>query len=508
MMLTRPSHFVCLIFLFLSFLSIFIFSDHLFADTKTNLPAKKVLFKTADVKLKTAKQKMAHILVPKMFGQGLSDYQKAENLYKKNKKIEDIQKYISRAGTAFEKSIDKTKVATVFFRRVIKARKDALNANAPKLASEKWKIAEEQFQTTAGILERGDAKTAEIKSSEVEQAYRASELLAIQTKYLKETWSLLDRAENLQVADYAPITLEKAKSLANLSASLLKKNRYDQNDPANLAQQAEYEAEHAIYLARHIKRLRDEDLTTEAILLDFEMFLKKIAESLNIKTAFNNGIDIPVLNISDVIKEIKKENDRLTKILSNEKQELLRITKSKDMQISSLKEQVALLEKRVNKISSSREMLQSEVKQQRIKNQKIIRIRSLFSANEGKVFLDGKNVIIRLYGLSFPKGKSSIEPRYFSLLSKVKSAFADFPNSKIIIEGHTDSIGSNRTNQQLSEKRAESVRQYFLANSNILFSRIKSVGYGESRPVASNETREGQANNRRIDILIIPDSDI
>lgn len=504
-MLTRLSRLVCLIFLISS---IFVFTDHSFAESRDKLPPKGVLFKSTDAKLKTAKEKMADILVPKMFDQGLSDYQKAETLYEKNKKIEDIQKYISRARTAFEKSIDKTKVAAVFFSRVIKARKDAVNADASKLAAEKWQIAEEKFKSTAGILERGDAKTAELKSPEVEKAYRDSELLAIQTKYLQETWALLDRAEKIRVDDYAPITLEKAVSLSKLAASLLKKNRYDQNDAANLAQQAQYEAEHAIYLARQIKKLQDDDRTIEAILLDFEVLLKKISESLNITTAFNNGMDIPVLNISDVIKEMKKENDRLTKILSNEKQELLRITTNKDMEIASLKEQVALLENRLNKLSSSQEILKSKVEQQRIKDQKISRISSLFSKNEGKVLIDGKNVIIRLYGLSFPRGKSSIEPRYFSLLSKVKSAFAEFPNSRIVIEGHTDAIGGDKVNQQLSKKRAESVRQYFLANSNILLSRIKSVGYGESRPVASNETREGQAKNRRIDIVIIPDSDI
>ncbi len=491
----------CLIFLLLS---VFFLTNISIADTKNKLPTRDVLFKTADANLKTAKEKMADILVPKTFSTGMSDYQKAEALYKKNKKLEDINKYLSRASLTLQKSIEETKVASVFFNNVINARKDAQKVNGPKSDPENWDRAEKKFITAASILESGDTKYSKSKGLEAEENYREVELFAIQSKYLKKTWSLLNRAEKIKVRDYAPITLEKATSLSKLSASLLKKHRYDQKEAANLAQQSEYEAEHAIYLSKKISKMKDNDQTMEAALLEFEVPLKKIATSLNITAGFNNGTDIPILNITDVIKELKKENNRLAKILTNEKKELYQITINKDNEIVILKEQVAMLEKRLNKLTSSEAILKNKVQKQKIKNQKIARISSLFSANEGKTLIDGKNVIIRLYGISFPTGKSIIEPQYFSLLSKVKNAFAEFPNCRIIIEGHTDSVGSDNINQQLSEKRAESVKQYFLANSNILLSRINAVGYGETRPVASNETLGGQAKNRRIDVVIIP----
>ena len=117
---------------------------------------------------------------------------------------------------------------------------------------------------------------------------------------------------------------------------------------------------------------------------------------------------------------------------------------------------------------------------------------------------DGENVIIRLYGLTFPIGKSTIEPQYFSLLTKVQNAFSEFPDCKVIIEGHTDSQGSDIANQRLASERAEAVKQYILANTNIPSARIQAIGYGESRPIASNETQEGRAKNRRIDVVIQP----
>ncbi|MCP4760139.1 MAG: OmpA family protein [archaeon] len=495
----------CLIFLLLLIFSI---PNTSIADTKNKLPSRDVLFKTADAKLKIAKEKMADILVPKTFTIGINDYQKAELLYKKNRKLDDIKKYLSRASSTLQKSIEETKVASVFFSKVIKAREDAQKVNGPKFDPENWDRAEKRFITAAGILESGDSKYSKAKGVEAENYYRDAELFAIQSKYLKKTWSLLKRAEKIRVRDYANITLEKAISLSKLSASLLKKHRYDQKEAAKLAQQSEYEAEHAIYLSKKIKKMKDNGQTMEAAILEFEIPLKKIATALNITAGFNNGLDIPILNITDVIKELKKENNRLAKILTNEKKELYQITTNKDMEIVSLKEQVAMLEQRLSKLTSSQQILKGKVKQQKIKQQKIARISSLFSANEGKTLIDGKNVIIRLYGISFPTGKSIIEPQYFSLLSKVKNAFAEFPNCRIKIEGHTDSVGSDDINQHLSEERAKSVKQYFLANSNILLSRIKAIGYGETRPVASNETSHGQAKNRRIDVVIIPFNDI
>ena len=82
-----------------------------------------------------------------------------------------------------------------------------------------------------------------------------------------------------------------------------------------------------------------------------------------------------------------------------------------------------------------------------------------------------------------------------------------FPRSELIIEGHTDSHGGDELNQKLSQDRAESVMQYMINAMRIPTYRLIAVGYGETRPVASNETESGRARNRRIDIVIKPNLD-
>ncbi len=91
----------------------------------------------------------------------------------------------------------------------------------------------------------------------------------------------------------------------------------------------------------------------------------------------------------------------------------------------------------------------------------------------------------------------------YSELDRVASVLARYPQTVIIVEGHTDSTGSDSYNQQLSERRANSVARY-LIQRGVNASRIKAIGYGEQRPVASNDTPEGRRQNRRVEIRISP----
>jgi len=80
-----------------------------------------------------------------------------------------------------------------------------------------------------------------------------------------------------------------------------------------------------------------------------------------------------------------------------------------------------------------------------------------------------------------------------------------YPGSKVRVEGHTDSVGTDKYNQKLSERRAEAVKNYLVQEGAVDASKITSVGHGETRPVASNETKQGKAQNRRVEILILSD---
>ena len=77
----------------------------------------------------------------------------------------------------------------------------------------------------------------------------------------------------------------------------------------------------------------------------------------------------------------------------------------------------------------------------------------------------------------------------------------EYPTANFVIEGHTDSVGSESSNQRLSDSRAASVRTY-LTTIGMDGARLSSIGYGESRPIATNATRAGKQQNRRVQISL------
>ncbi|MCO4821850.1 MAG: OmpA family protein [Flavobacteriaceae bacterium] len=99
----------------------------------------------------------------------------------------------------------------------------------------------------------------------------------------------------------------------------------------------------------------------------------------------------------------------------------------------------------------------------------------------------------------FDTGKSSIQDRSATVLQNIIDILKEYPKASFNIEGHTDSVGREETNQKLSEERASSVMNYLISNG-IASNRLNSKGYGESRPLDSNKTKAGQANNRRVEI--------
>jgi OmpA-OmpF porin, OOP family len=105
--------------------------------------------------------------------------------------------------------------------------------------------------------------------------------------------------------------------------------------------------------------------------------------------------------------------------------------------------------------------------------------------------------------VNFDFDKSVIRKSDMAELQKAVDFIKKYPGYQVSIEGHTDSIGTDKYNQALSERRAAAVKAYLLKQGVVDSQRIKSVGYGESRPVASNKTKEGRFENRRVEILIL-----
>jgi outer membrane protein OmpA-like peptidoglycan-associated protein len=117
---------------------------------------------------------------------------------------------------------------------------------------------------------------------------------------------------------------------------------------------------------------------------------------------------------------------------------------------------------------------------------------------------EARGIVITLSGaVLFATGEHSLLPIAKEKLRDVAKALLEQGDTTILVEGHTDSRGSSEKNHELSLLRAQEVRGY-LVSQGIPTNNIQALGLGEDRPIASNETAEGRANNRRVEIVVNP----
>jgi outer membrane protein OmpA-like peptidoglycan-associated protein len=122
---------------------------------------------------------------------------------------------------------------------------------------------------------------------------------------------------------------------------------------------------------------------------------------------------------------------------------------------------------------------------------------------EAKVERVGEGINITFdSGILFAVNSANLQPKAKESVKKLADVLKKYPDTNVIIEGNTDNTGSTELNQKLSEKRAKSVADYAVS-LGVSSSRLSTVGKGESNPVASNDTPDGRAKNRRVEIGIV-----
>ena len=117
---------------------------------------------------------------------------------------------------------------------------------------------------------------------------------------------------------------------------------------------------------------------------------------------------------------------------------------------------------------------------------------------------DGDNINLIMPGnITFSSGDASIDQGFLSILDSVVLVLKEFDKTLVVIAGHTDSTGSDTLNQNLSERRARSVATY-LGAAGVIKERLEVIGFGETQPVASNDTAAGKELNRRVEMTLLP----
>jgi outer membrane protein OmpA-like peptidoglycan-associated protein len=431
--------------------------------------------------LDSAKEQNLHLISPLYYSRSQEKLAEAQTRYKQGGKIEEIRKSLDQSTEHLNKAMQFHQVGKVVLSDAISMRQNAYAADAHSLANGTWTNAEEKMYDAGRKIENGDHNAARKLAAEAKNRYDAAELEAIQKAILGQARQMQSQSRDIDADVWASVTYNNANALLREANGVLVQNRYKKDEAGKLAKQAEAEFTHANYITNEAKKIdKNPKSNIESLILGNERQLGSIAKSMDINYTFENGPE-PVINASKAaIQELYKRNEELKNTIQD-----------RDLRIANL-EHVA---------DSLGGQLPALQKQELLK-QKISSVRSIFSTEEAEVFSSGDEVIIRLYGLTFPVGSSEIVPDNFPLLRKLEQAMGYFPDARFTITGNTDALGKDELNMKLSEERASAVRGYMLANTNISTDRIESMGLGSSKPIASNKTIEGRQKNRRVDVIV------
>jgi outer membrane protein OmpA-like peptidoglycan-associated protein len=450
----------------------------------------QILGKTQE-KLNKAKAEQADILSPDFFGRAYKRFSEAKEDLKRGRSLTEIDKKLREVEADLDQAMQTAKVGKVAFATAVQTREDALKANAPQYAPQIYVTGDQFFTEAMRKLEAGDMNGAQKRAAEAERYLRDAELQAIKVSIIGNVRNQITQAQEVKVDKLVPATFAKAQALLTEAEKILNTDRYAAATAREKAEAAEYEIRHANYLAEQIQRMKADERQWEKLFLANEKMVAEVSKELGFSPQFDVGLEKPLNDIRLAVKTLREEQRRLADEVAKQNARMEELNK----ELNAIREAQTGLE---SELAKKQQMLLEKQRQE----EKLRNVETMFSPFEAKVLREGDNLRIRLFGLTFRSGKYTIEPEYFSLLTKLQRAIREFPNSSVVIEGHTDSIGDDAYNQNLSSDRADAVKQYLMANMSLPEDRLQAVGYGESAPIASNETEDGRAQNRRIDVVI------
>ncbi|MCG8383649.1 MAG: OmpA family protein [Gammaproteobacteria bacterium] len=378
------------------------------------------------------------------------------------------QKELSRAQSIAAQSKD-------ILEEVVIAREKAKKANADQVKKAAFGEAEDELLTLTRLIEANRISKAREGRADLIRQYSALELSAVKETTAAKARGAILVAKKQNIDRLAPKTLKLAEEELALATSTLEADLDNKEKADRHAEKALWHAQRATEIADIITNFRQSDYSSEDIVLWYQQQVAKIVEPLEKNVIFNQNNKLVVNSLNAQIHNLIQENHHLAASLQASKDASL----SAQQQTEAVKRRNQALVAKFNFVSK------------------------LFSADEADVYQQGNNVLIRAHGFSFPTGRSEIMSNNFGLLNKITEAINQFPGSKVVISGHTDNQGGDAANFSLSQARAQKVAKFLSEVGKLNTKNLSWVGYGKTRPVASNETSSGRAANRRVEILIV-----
>ncbi|MGA7105528.1 MAG: OmpA family protein [Candidatus Deferrimicrobiaceae bacterium] len=467
----------------------------------------------------TARKDQVNALSPTWFAKAETSLNGAKKGLARGESLSEILQNVAVGRAQLQQAGEMAKVSKATLPDAIKARDLAMGAGATEFGRDFAEV-EDSFLDLTKAIENNDLDWARRHQGRVVNAFDQLELRAIKEKTLGEARGLIEKAEREGAKKLAPKTLEVAKRKLAEADKFISGQRYQKEKLQEVASDVVFHARRLAQVTRESEKVKT--MQPEQITLWVEGILGRVTGKLAAPDMRNENFNVQEENILGSIDGLQKDQKFLAEKVKTQqaeietkKKELADLQESTRRQLASLDEasqkkiaaldeasrkQITALKGEAAQVRAEKERLAAEREFQLKYND----VRTFFAPDEAEVYKEGNHLVIRMRAIRFPVGKAVIMPDNYGLLSNVQRAIRTFGEPDVTVEGHTDSTGTKVLNDHLSQKRAEAVRSYLVANETLPEDRIFAVGYGSSRPLATNDTEEGRAINRRIDVVITP----
>ncbi|MBY0554890.1 OmpA family protein [bacterium] len=367
--------------------------------------------------------------------------------------------------------------------QLLEARQMALEAGASKYAELKNALKDADSDVSKNARDLSEISAAKLAS--MQESYIDIERRAVIMNELGDAKAILNGAKKDGGAQSAPATYKKTEVSIKNAESVISTNVRNPTGYSISVDTANIDADYLNDVMNTIKQ--NKKLSEPAA-------IKMVSQNRQIKNLTDERADTASATAAKEW-DLKNKNDELAEDIESQNSNL----KAKDQDLANKDIDMLVMQKDMDSKDKDLQSANTTVEMQRA----LEGARLKFSADEAEAYQQGGNLVIRLKKVNFASGRSEIPKSSWASLVKVSDVAKSLNASDIKVEGHTDSVGTESVNQSISEKRATAVASYFKSNG---FSDINvmSEGYGFQKPIATNKSKEGRSQNRRVDIVITP----
>lgn len=439
----------------------------------------------------TAQSNNVNLLAPQGYttaDQLLSD---AYSSAKKGLTLE-AEKYAKQGSDAISQARRDATKSSDILNDVLDARAKTLNAGVQDLYPKDLDALDKDLAKTTALIERGRMEDAKKARPELFKAYSDLELKSVKESTVQRAKAAIAHARSNDANKLAPKTFKSAEESLAAAIAVLDADRTARNRAEAAAQHALIEAVRSENISEVVRDYDRRDFSPEEIVLWYQDQLAEVANPLK-QLRFNEPNKQTVSNLKQDIVSLVQDRQRLAEASAAQAKAEAALAQSQlqsEQQIARLKMEFAGEKTVLTKVQKERDA-------------RFKRIQQMFNKDEAIVYRQNNNVLISVQGFRFPPGSSEIQPQNFSTMNKIVNAIKIFKYVNVKVSGHTDITGTNESNLSLSEQRAENVAHFLTEVGHIPVGKVTAEGFGSEKPVATNATAQGRAQNRRIEVLIV-----